>query len=145
LEVYERLAGINAMQPVNRTSTSTTSQSGGWLGPAISAGGTVAGAMISDERAKENVETPDAEGVLSAFSKIPPKSYEYKSEVRARHPDLTAPGRRTGFMVQDYERAFGTKAREVDGIKTVDIPEIMGRLVVAVGALEKRTRKKGKN
>jgi hypothetical protein len=147
LEVYERLAGINAMQPVNRTTTSTTSQGGGWLGPAISAGGQIAGAaiMASDERVKENVETPDAEGVLSAFSKIPPKTYTYKSEFREKYPDLTAPGKRTGFMAQDYEKAFGQRAREVDGIKTVDIPEIMGRLVVAVGALEKRTRKQGKN
>jgi hypothetical protein len=149
METYERLQGINAMQPGNRTTITTGSTTGsqttptpGWGGAALGAVGQALPvlATMSDERTKENVENVNPEKVLSAFSKIEPKAYDYKSEVRARYPDLTAPGRRTGFMAQDYERAFGTKTREVDGIKTLDLPEIMGRLVVAVNGLEKRTR-----
>ena len=125
---------------------SSTTPTPGWGGAALGAAGSIIGAF-SDERTKEHIEDVNPEKVLSAFSKIEPKSYDYKEEVRARYPDMTAPGRRTGFMAQDYERAFGTKTREVDGIKTIDLPEIMGQLVVAVNGLEKRTRglkKKGK-
>jgi hypothetical protein len=144
MDTYERLAAMNAMQPVNRTSTTTgsntQSQSGGWLGPALQAGGSVA-AMMSDERVKEDIEDVDAEDVLGAFAKIQPKSYAYKDEVVRDYPELAKEGRRTGFMAQDLEGAFGREmGSEVDGIKTVDIPEVLGELVAAVHGLEKRTR-----
>lgn len=142
LEIYERLAGINAMQPVNRTSTSTgtSKESGGWLGPALGAVGSIV-SMASDERVKEDIETIDPETVLGAFASVTPKSYKYKDDILASHPDLTKPGRRTGFMAQDLERAFQKEAGlTVDGIKTVDIPELMGNLVAAVTGLERRTR-----
>jgi hypothetical protein len=140
MDIYERLAGINAMQPVNRTSTSTgtQSQSGGWIGPAIGAAGTI---IASDERAKESIEDVDPETVLGAFAQVTPKSYTYKREARETLPELTKPGRRTGFMAQDMERAFGRPSGpEVKGIKTVDLGEVMGNLVAAVHGLERRTR-----
>lgn len=144
LEVSERLAGINAMQPVNRTSTSTgtQSQSGGWIGPAIGAAGTI---IASDERAKENIEEVDPEAVLGAFAQVTPKSYTYKDSARETLPELTKPGRRTGFMAQDLERAFGRPSGpEIKGIKTVDLGEVVGNLVTAVVGLERRTRQSGR-
>ena len=141
MDIYERLAAINAMQPVNRTSTSTGTQktSGGWLGPAIGAVGSMIAA--SDERAKENIADVDPEEVLGAFAQVKPKSYTYKKEVLEALPGLTAPGPRTGFMAQDLERAFGKKSGpDVLGVKTVDMAEVMGNLVAAVTGLERRTR-----
>jgi hypothetical protein len=145
MEIYERLSGMNAMQPVNRTSTTTGSStqgtSGGWLGPALGAAGSVA-SMMSDERAKEDIREEDGEEALGAFSKITPKSYKYKDEVVRDYPDLAKPGRRFGFTVQDMEGAFGRPVgKEVDGYKTVDMPNMLGQLVAAVGALEKRTHR----
>jgi hypothetical protein len=43
-------------------------------------------------------------------------------------------------MAQDYEKAFGEKAPEVGGIKVVDVPQLVGRLAIAVKGLEERTR-----
>lgn len=141
MEIYERLAGMNAMQPVNRTSTSsgTQSQSGGWLGPALGAVGSILG---SDERIKENVSERDPEQVLGAFAAVRPVEYDYKADAREKHPDVTYPGRRRGFMAQDLEKAFHRPAGPVlsDGTKTVDIPNLLGDLVAAVHGLEKRTR-----
>ncbi len=142
MDIYERLAAINAMQPVNRTSTTvgTERSSGGWLGPALGAGAQIL-AAASDERAKENIADIDPEEVLGAFSRVPPKSYTYKQEALDALPELTRPGKRTGFMAQDLERAFGKPSGPtIKGVKTVDIAEVMGNLVTAVHGLEKRTR-----
>lgn len=139
LEVYERMAGINAMQPVNRTSTTTTSQSGGWLGPAIGAVGSI---FASDERLKEDVHDRDPEKVLGAFSKVRPKTYSYTDEAREAFPDVTADGERRGFIAQDYAKAF--KRDNVDlggGIQGMDVANVLGDLVAAVHGLEARTRK----
>lgn len=141
MDIYERLAAINAMQPVNRTSTTTGTQStsGGWLGPAIGAVGSIFAA--SDERAKENIKDVDPEEVLGAFAQVQPKSYTYKKDIVQALPGITAPGPRTGFMAQDLERAFGKKSGpDILGVKTVDMAEVMGNLVAAVHGLEKRTR-----
>lgn len=137
MEIYERLAAINAMQPVNRTSTS--SQSGGWLGPAIGAVGSIMG---SDVNMKENVVERDPEDVLGAFSEVKPYEYTYKEKAREANPDITAPGVRRGFMAQDYEKAFkrATGPTTRDGYKTVDLNNVIGDLVAAVHGLEKRTR-----
>jgi hypothetical protein len=145
METYERLAAMNAMQPHNRTSTttgtSTEKSSGGWLGPALQAGASVAG-MMSDEDSKEDIEDYDGEEALGAFAKVKPKSYEYKDEVIRDYPELASEGRKSGFLAQDMEGAFGREMgpETEDGLKTVDIPNVLGELVAAVHALEKRTR-----
>lgn len=145
MQIYGQLSSINAGQPYTHTSTtngtSSQSQSGGWLGPALSFGGQ-AMSMMSDERAKEDIAEHDAEETLGAFAKIRPKTYRYKDEVIDAHPGLTRPGQRTGFMVQDAERAFrGSVGRTTpDGFKTVDVGDMLGKLVTAVHGLEKRTR-----
>lgn len=141
MEVYERLAAMNAMQPVNRTSTSTGTQksSGGWLGPALQAAGSVA--MMSDEDMKEDIRERDPEEALGAFAKMRTTKYTYKDEAKEKYPELAAEGERRGFMAQDYEKEFGEPAgpETEDGFKTVDIPNMLGDLVAAVQALSART------
>ncbi len=149
MQVYERLAAINAMQPHNTTTqtqgTTTTETSGsagagGIAGSALSALGTIA--SISDKRAKENVEDVNPEKVLGAFSKVKPKTYDYKQDVQDKYPDLARPGRRIGFMAQDLEAAFDRPSGPtIDGIKTVDTGNLLGSIVAAINGLEKRTRK----
>jgi hypothetical protein len=136
LSIYERLQAMNAMQPQNRTTTSTTSQPNNMVGTALYAAGTIL-PMMSDERVKEDIKDLDPESTLGAFAKIPSKSYRYKDELE------DAPkGERHGFMAQDYERAFQTKTPELaDGTKHIDVPQLLGQLTVAVKGLEARTRK----
>lgn len=138
-DFLQRQAAINAGSPYTQISTSTSSQPSNMLGTALYAAGSFLPlAMKSDERVKENIEDLNPEVVLGAFAEIPTKSYEYKAEHRN---DLTAgPGRRDGFMAQDYERAFGTPSREIDGVKVIDVPQLLGRVVTAIKGLEARTR-----
>lgn len=138
-DFLQRQASINAGSPYTQISTSTSSQPSNMLGTALYAAGSFLPlAMKSDERVKENIEDLNPEVVLGAFAEIPTKSYEYKAEHRN---DLTAgPGRRDGFMAQDYERAFGTPSREIDGVKVIDVPQLLGRVVTAIKGLEARTR-----
>lgn len=129
-----RQAQINAGVPHTQTTTGTQTQTGGlppWVGP-LAYG---AGSMMSDERVKENVEDLDPEEVLGAFASLPSKRYDYKPEVAGAFT-----GRRDGFMAQDYERVFKEKSPEVGGIKVVDVPQLVGRLAVAIKGLETRTR-----
>lgn len=138
IQMYERLAAMNAMQPHNRTSTSTQSQSGGWLGPAVGAAGQIGAAYFSDERAKENIKERDPEEVLSALASVKPYTYTYTDDAISKGAEK---GERRGFMAQDLERAMGRKSGpERDGYKTVDVPNIIGDLMASVHALEKRTR-----
>jgi hypothetical protein len=80
--------------------------------------------------------------VLGAFASLPSKTYTYTDEAREYFPELTADGERTGFMAQDYEEAFdGEGVKDLDGVKAMDVPNVIGKLVVAVKGLEARTRK----
>jgi hypothetical protein len=141
LDFYERLAAINAMQPYNRTSTSTgtSSSSQSPWGTLLAAGGQAIAA--SDERLKEDISDVDPEHILGAFSELPSKAYRYTEEARNQFPDETADGARIGFMAQDLEKVFPEDVVEKDGFKMVDMPNVVGKLVVAIKGLEARTRK----
>lgn len=142
LSVLERLAAMNAMQPVNKTTTGTqTTPSQGWLGTALGAAGSFA-SFLSDETAKEDIKDRDPEAVLSAFSKVKPKSYKYKAEIVEKHPEHAPEGQRDGWVQQDYDKAFGRASKEVAGGKIgFDVANVLGDLAAAVHGLEKRTRK----
>lgn len=138
-DFLQRQAAINAGSPYTQISTSTSQQPNNMLGTALYAAGSFAPmAFGSDERIKENVSDLNPEQVLGAFAEIPTKSYDYKPEYR--DSPLAAHGRRDGFMAQDYERAFGSPSREIDGVKTIDVPQLLGRVVTAIKGLEARTR-----
>lgn len=133
-------ASINAGSPYSKEQTTVTSTPTSALGPVLYGLGSATQAFASDERTKENVAPLDPEDTLGAFAQIPTVSYDYKGAFAG--PNM---GRRDGFMAQDYERAFGETARTVDGpdgkpVKTIDVPQIIGRLVSAVKGLEARTR-----
>jgi hypothetical protein len=97
---------------------------------------------MSDEAAKENIVERDPEAVLSAFSKIKPKSYTYRPEVVEAHPDKAPDGDRDGWIQQDYDKAFGRKPKKVAGdYRGFDVANVLGDLAAAVHGLEKRTRK----
>ena len=88
LSIYERLQAMNAMQPVNRTSTgtTTTTQPSNLLGTALYAAGSAApmvASFMSDEATKENVTPLDPEATLGAFASIPTVSYDYKPQYAA--------------------------------------------------------------
>lgn len=122
----------------NEVATGKSKESGGWLGPAMNAAATV---MMSDRRSKTDVDETDPEEILGAFAKMTPKSYTYKDEVVADYPDLARPGRHTGVMAQDAEGAFGRAlGPEVEGMKTLELSDLVGNLMAAVHGLEKRTR-----
>lgn len=142
LQAISTQANINgALAPALSTTTTTSPGPSVW-GTLASAAGSAAGAYArSDERVKENIEDLNPEGVLGAFASIPTKSYDYKPEFAGPYK-----GRRDGFMAQDYARAFNEDSPvDHEGVKVVDIPQVMGRLVAAVKGLEARTRelKKG--
>lgn len=138
-DFLQRQAAINAGSPYTQISTSTQQQPSNTLGTALYAAGSfLPVAMGSDERIKENVEDLDPEKILGAFAEIPTKSYDYRPEYS--DTPITGPGRRDGFMAQDYERAFGAPSREIDGVKVIDVPQLLGRVVTAIKGLEARTR-----
>jgi hypothetical protein len=137
-DFLQRQAAINAGSPYTQISTSTQQQPNNTLGTALYAAGSFAPMMFSDERAKENISDLNPESVLGAFAEIPTKSYDYKPEFQTS--PMAGPGRRDGFMAQDYERAFGSPSREIDGVKTIDVPQLLGRVVTAIKGLEARTR-----
>lgn len=144
IEMGRELAAMNAMQPTNRVSTSwsQTQTPGNALGAGLGAFGQIAPMFFgSDERIKEDIREEDPEKVLKGFAELPAKSYRYKDKY-ANLP-TTGEGRRPGFLAQDYEKAFGTKAAEIDGIKHIDVSELMGRVTLAIKGLEKRTRPRG--
>lgn len=120
--------------------TSTTSQNNNWLGTALYGLGTAA-ALMSDRDLKRDVKDAAGEKVLGAFAEMPSKTYRYKDEVEGLPKQMLPEGERTGFMAQDYETSFGEPSGpDVAGHKTVDLAQLMGKLTVAVQALEERTR-----
>lgn len=105
-----------------------TNQALGGLGAAL--------IMASDERIKENRTPADGEAVLDALRDVPVDDYDYKPEARAR---IELPESRTGPMAQDWAEKFGG-----DG-STIDMGDMMGKMLVAIKALDKRTTEpKGK-
>lgn len=142
LSVASSLEGLGP--PPSSTTNSKQSVSGssiwGTLGSSALTG---AGALLSDERAKTNVETADPNDSLAEIRKLKPKRYEYTDLAQAHGAPA---GSRLGFMAQDLEKATGKAAPKVGpGFKGVDIAEHIGRLTAAVNALDhKVTRYSGK-
>lgn len=96
------------------------------------AGLAMAGASMASNRDwKENFAPVDDEDVLAKFRGMPVEEYDYIPEVRASIGDDGR--RRIGPMAQDFAKEFGG-----DG-KTIPMPEVIGALVSAVRALDKRT------
>jgi hypothetical protein len=100
--------------------------------------GGIGGALImampkipSDERLKENRVPADGEAVLGDLRALPVDHYDYKPEARAA---MNLPESRTGPMAQDWAARFGG-----DGA-TIDMGDMMGKMLAAIKALDARDR-----
>jgi hypothetical protein len=101
---------------------SATNQALGGIGGAL--------IMASDERLKEHRAPADGEAVLERMRDMPVDHYDYKPEARAA---MTLPESRTGPMAQDWAERFGG-----DGA-TIDMGDMMGKMLAAIKALDART------
>ena len=142
MEMGRELAAMNAAQPTNRMSTSwaqTTQPAPSPLSGLLGGIGQVAPLVFrSDERLKTDKRNVSAERVLKGFRKLRPKSYRYKDETALPHEKG---GRRTGFMAQDFASAFGQKNPTLGGFQAIDVGDAIGKLAIAVKALDERTAK----
>lgn len=110
---------------------------GGMGGGAAGGLGSVLGslAFLSDEKAKTNVQKKDPLEALEEIKQLDTITYEYTPEALA----MGAPaGTRTGFTAQALEAATGEKLPEVGGFKAVDIPDMIGRLALALIGLDQK-------
>ena len=108
---------------------------GQMVGSALSAVGTIGGALIglSDASTKENVAEID-DG-LSVIKKLKPKTYNYKPEWQGY-----SNRKHSGFIAQEYQKVIpeGTYNDEESGKLCVDLAEVIAPLVSAVQQLEAR-------
>lgn len=139
LGIASTVAGLGPPPSSTTNTENRVSSSSIWnsIGAAAAAGGTQA-LMMSDEDAKEGMRDADPEDALAQLRKLKPKRFEY-TDVAQMHG---APeGRRTGFTAQDMEKATGEAApMGPGGFKHVDMPDLLGRLVHAVQALDAKVR-----
>lgn len=92
-------------------------------------------AFLSDEAAKTNIQKKDPLEALEEITSLDAITYEYTPEALA----MGAPaGTRTGFTAQALEAATGKELQEVGGFKTVDVPDMIGRLALALMGLNQK-------
>lgn len=98
----------------------------------IGAAGSVVGGLLSDERAKKNVEDAD-EDVDHFMAALSPKSWDYTEEAGGEKEHF-------GFMAQDAERSRIGKAmvKESGGFKRVDRDRGLMAALASVSRLHKR-------
>jgi Chaperone of endosialidase len=114
------------------TNQQTIVQSPSILGQIIGGIGSAAGAFAaSNEDWKQDFAAVDGEDILARLRRLDVETYTYKPEVRELIGDDGR--RRVGPMAQDWAREFGGNPN------IIPMPEIVGALVGAVQALERRT------
>jgi hypothetical protein len=90
--------------------------------------------MFSDKNMKEDRRPADGEASLMRIAALPIDHYKYKKSAQR---DYGVPERRTGPMAQDVAKHFGPEAS--DG-HVVDLADMAGHMMAAIGALEQRTQ-----
>ena len=132
------LSGTNlgGTMPTGTTQTNTTPGNSG-LQNALGIGTSLAGMFMgSDERIKEDVETPD-ETALDKLDKLDTGVQEYKYKDGFGH----VTGRTSGLMAQDLEKAgIQGAVVEIDGVKHVDPYPVLATVVEAVRELNAERR-----
>ena len=91
--------------------------------------------FLSDETKKEDIRDLSDEDALRKISNVPVYKYKYKKAHRAAIGDNGQ--ERLGPMAQDWAREFGGPSN------VIAMPQMVGALVGAVRALDKRTSQKG--
>ena len=98
-------------------------------------------AIMSDENEKDNISDVDddaGERALGAFSGMPVKTWRYSKQAQDEHG--VDGEQHTGPMAQDVEKGFGQPAPKMaGGAKGIDVINVLGNVVLALQALEKRT------
>ena len=134
------LQSINAMSPYSRESTNVNigpgpDTTGQLIGGGVSAIGALAPLLLSDERAKENITPADPEQSLAELVGLPISDYDYTQEAQ----EMGMPESRTGPMAQDYQQ-IGETGETDNGLMTIDPADMMGKIIAAIQALDKRTK-----
>jgi hypothetical protein len=103
------------------------------LGAGIGAAGTMGAALLSDERAKEEVE-PAKGKAAEALSALEPVSFRYKPGF-GKDAD-----KRFGLIAQHLERteAGRSAVADVGGVKMVKVPELAAMTATAYGELSEQ-------
>lgn len=108
------------------------SQQSSLLGTIGQIGAAAAPFIFSDEDMKEDRSSADGEDILDAFRDMSIDDWNYTDQAQM---DYGVPGGQlTGPMAQDWAEEFGTS----DG-KTIPTVDILGKLMAAMKALDRRT------
>ena len=136
---YRNLTSTPLASPLPGGGTQTTSGGGPGMGSQLVGAGTsllgaaMMGGLISDERAKQDIEPLDH--ALDIIRRQRPSVYSYTNPEHDRFP---IEGRRSaGLMAQDLEDIPGA-VTEVNGIKMVDPYPVMTTIAAAVQALDRK-------
>ena len=106
--------------------------------PSVGAGlglgnSSVAGYFLSDENEKEKFKPVKGEEVLIKIGSMPMSEYNYTKDAQEKYG--VPAERRMGPMAQDVAKVFP----EISDGHTIDVPGIIGTLLTATKALDKRT------
>ena len=146
---YNRLLGIQQQQIGGAQSYGTGIQPGGWwgqygmplIGAGLQAGGAGAAAMLSDERAKEDIK-PAARDIRDFLSKLNAAKYRYKEDL-ADDP-AAGEGEHYSVMAQDLARSkLGSQMVEQrpDGYLQVNYAKGFAAMLAAQSDIHKRLKK----
>jgi len=136
---YRNLTSTPLASPLPGGGTQTTTGGGPGVGTQLVGAGTsllgaaMMGGLISDERAKQDIEPLDH--ALDIIRKQRPSVYSY---INPEHDRFPVEGRRSaGLMAQDLEDIPGA-VMEVNGVKMVDPYPVMSTIAAAVQALDRK-------
>jgi hypothetical protein len=115
---------------VNANYAQKTAQNQNMWNTIGSLGSAGASMFLSDENMKEDRSPADGEGILAMLRDMPVDDYRYRDSAQEA---FGVPEHRTGPMAADFAERFGG-----DG-KTIDLPNIVGKLTAAIKALDART------
>lgn len=140
IDLLTKQASTLGMVPTGSTTTGwsqTPQAEPDRFGQLLGAGATIGGAfLMSDKKKKKKIKDVSDKGeeVLGAFSKLPIDSYEYKDDAVDQYG--VPPGPRLGPMAQETPGKLGGV-----GNAGLDMGNAIGALMLAVKALEQRTRR----
>ena len=137
---YRNMVGTPLATPLPQSGTQTQSGGGPGVGTQVLGAGTsllgaaMMGGLISDERAKTDIEP--LEGALDIIRRQRPSSYSYIDPQYDRVPE---PGRRSaGLMAQDLEDIPGAVMQHESGYRMVDPYPVMATIAAAVQELDRK-------
>ena len=153
LEEYTRLIDIQPLKKINRVDGYDYYLNGHRLGigtqdpiAECDVRGTVRCIellMVSDRRQKENVEAVDPSECAAAVQRLSVFRYDLKASARGATGVSAADApAKLGFMAQDVEQVLpGAVVSGSDGVKTVDVVQLLAAVVGSLKALTERVER----